>query len=262
MLSKRLIACLDVRNGCLAKSVRFVDTRDIGDPVETARRYYEQGIDELVFYDITASPEGRGIMLDVVSEVGAQVFIPFSVGGGLRTVDDCGRVLLAGAEKVNLNSAAVKNPGLITDAAKTFGSQCVVLSMDVARVSVSPAIPSGYEIVINGGRTPMGIDALHWAREGEARGAGEIVANAIDADGTRQGYDVPLTRLIADAVNLPVIASGGGGRPDHLYEVLTDGHADAALVASMLHFGEYTVGSIKDELSRRGLEIRCANGPE
>ncbi|MFL5259354.1 MAG: imidazole glycerol phosphate synthase subunit HisF [Hyphomicrobiales bacterium] len=262
MLSKRLIACLDVRNGRLAKSVRFVDTRDIGDPVETARRYYEQGIDELVFYDIAASPEGRGIMLEVVSEVAAQVFIPFSVGGGLRTVDDCGRVLLAGAEKVNLNTAAVKNPSLIADAAKAFGSQCVVLSMDVARVSVSAAIPSGYEIVINGGRTPMGIDAGVWARQGEAMGAGEIVVNAIDADGTRQGYDVRLTRLIADAVSLPVVASGGGGWPDHLYEVLTDGHADAALVASILHFGEYTVGSIKYELSRRGLEIRRANGPE
>jgi cyclase len=261
MLSKRLIACLDVRNGRLAKSVRFINTRDIGDPVETARRYYEQGIDELVFYDIAASPEGRGIMLDVVSEVAAQVFIPFSVGGGLRTVDDCGAVLLAGAEKVNLNTAAVKQPCLIADAARAFGSQCVVLSMDVARVPVSTAIPSGYEIVINGGRRPMGIDALAWAKEGEARGAGEIVVNAIDADGTRQGYDVEFTRLIADAVGLPVIASGGGGRPQHLYQVLTDGRADAALVASMLHFGEYTVGSIKDELGRCGLEIRGANGP-
>jgi cyclase len=256
MLSKRLIACLDVRNGRLAKSVRFIDTRDIGDPVETARRYYEQGIDELVFYDIAASLEGRGIMLDVVSDVAAQVFIPFSVGGGLRTVDDCGRVLLAGAEKVNLNTAAVNNPSLIAEAARAFGSQCVVLSMDVARVTISPAIPSGYEVVINGGRRPMGIDALAWAKEGEARGAGEIVVNAIDADGTRQGYDVELTSLIANAVSLPIIASGGGGRPQHLYDVLTEGRADAALVASMLHFGEYTVEAIKDDLRGRGLTMR------
>jgi cyclase len=256
MLSKRLISCLDVRNGRLAKSVRFVDTRDIGDPVETARRYYEAGLDELVFYDITASSDERDILIDVVGAVAAQVFIPFSVGGGLRSVADCSRVLLAGAEKVNVNSAAVKNPQLIADASVAFGAQAVVLSMDVRRVPVSDAIPSGYEIVINGGRTPMGLDAVAWARQGEALGAGEIVVNSIDADGTRQGYEVRLTRLIADAVSIPVIASGGGGTPEHLYEVLTDGHADAALVASMLHFGEYTVPEIKDYLLGRGLKMR------
>jgi len=260
MLSKRLISCLDVRNGRLAKSVKFVDTRDIGDPVETARRYYAAGLDELVFYDITASSDERDIMIDVVSQVAAQVFIPFSVGGGLRTVADCSRVLLAGAEKVNVNSAAVKNPQLIADASLAFGAQAVVLSMDIVRVPASAAIPSGYEIVINGGRTPMGLDALAWARQGAALGAGEIVVNSIDADGTRAGYEVRLTRLIADAVTIPVIASGGGGQPEHLYEVLTDGHADAALVASMLHFGEYTVPEIKDYLLGRGLKMRRTAG--
>jgi cyclase len=256
MLSKRLISCLDVRNGRLAKSVKFVDTRDIGDPVETARRYYEAGLDELVFYDITASSDERDIMIDVVSNVAAQVFIPFSVGGGLRSVADCSRVLLAGAEKVNVNSAAVKNPRLIADASVAFGAQAVVLSMDVKQVEASPAIPSGYEIVINGGRTPMGLDAIAWARQGEALGAGELVVNSIDADGTRQGYEIRLTRLIADAVTIPVIASGGGGTPEHLSEVLTEGRADAALVASMLHFGEYTVPEIKDYLLGRGLKMR------
>ncbi len=256
MLSKRLISCLDVRNGRLAKSVKFVDTRDIGDPVETARRYYAAGLDELVFYDITASSDERDILIDVVSHVAAQVFIPFSVGGGLRSVADCSRVLLAGAEKVNVNSAAVKNPQLIADASLAFGAQAVVLSMDVKQVDASPAIPSGYEIVINGGRTPMGLDAIAWAREGEARGAGELVVNSIDADGTRQGYEIRLTRLIAEAVTIPVIASGGGGTPEHLYEVLTEGRADAALVASMLHFGEYTVPEIKDYLLGRGLKMR------
>jgi imidazole glycerol-phosphate synthase subunit HisF len=258
MLSKRLISCLDVRNGRLAKSVKFVDTRDIGDPVETARRYYADGLDELVFYDITASSDERDIMIDVVSQVAAQVFIPFSVGGGLRTVGDCSRVLLAGAEKVNVNSAAVKNPQLITEASVAFGAQAVVLSMDVVRVPASAAIPSGYEIVINGGRTPMGLDAVAWARQGEALGAGEIVVNSIDTDGTREGYEIGLTRMIADAVSIPVIASGGGGTPEHLYEVLTDGHADAALVASMLHYGEYSVPEIKDYLLGRGIKMRRA----
>lgn len=262
MLSKRLISCLDVRNGRLAKSVKFVDTRDIGDPVETARCYYADGLDELVFYDITASSDERAIMIDVVSQVAAQVFIPFSVGGGLRTVADCSRVLLAGAEKVNVNSAAVKNPQLIAAASVAFGAQAVVLSMDIVRVPVSAAIPSGYEIVINGGRTPMGLDAVAWARQGEALGAGELVVNSIDADGTRQGYELRLTRLIADAVSIPVIASGGGGTPEHLYEVLTDGHADAALVASMLHYGEYTVPEIKDYLAGRGLKMRLTAGME
>ncbi len=256
MLSKRIISCLDVRDGKLAKSVKFVDTKDIGDPVEKAREYYQQGLDELVFYDITASNEKRGIMLDVVSRVAEQVFIPFSVGGGLRTVEDCASVLLAGAEKVNVNSAAVQRPQLIREASQAFGAQAVVLSMDVLRVEKSVQIPSGYEIVIHGGRTRTGLDALQWAQRGEEWGAGELVINSIDADGTQQGYELALTRLIAEAVSIPVIASGGGGKPEHLYDVLTEGKADAALVASMLHYGEYTVAEIKDYLTARGLKVR------
>ncbi len=256
MLSKRIVACLDVRDGKLAKSVKFVDTKDIGDPVAAAREYYEQGLDELVLYDITASSDNRAIMLDVVSRVAAQVFIPFSVGGGLRTVEDCGKVLLAGAEKVNINTAAVQNPQLVFEAARAFGAQCVVLSMDVRAVPPTPHIPSGYEIVTHGGRTPTGLDAIEWARRGEQLGAGEIVVNSIDADGTKQGYEVRLTRLIADAVGIPVIASGGGGRPEHLYEVLTEGHADAALVASVLHYHEYTVRELKEYLHGRGVKVR------
>ena len=259
MLSKRLISCLDVHDGKLAKSVKFVNTKDIGDPVETARRYYNDGIDELVFYDITASSDNRGIMLDVVSNVAAQVFIPFSVGGGLRTVGDCAKVLLAGAEKVNVNTAAVSNPSLISQAAHAFGAQCVVLSMDVLRVGVSQKIPSGYEIVTHGGRKRTAIDAVEWAKKGESLGAGELVVNSIDADGTKGGYEITLTRLIADAVGIPVIASGGGGTPEHLAQVLTEGHADAALVASMLHYGEYTVRQIKEFLSSRNIRIRMVD---
>jgi len=256
MLSKRIIACLDVRDGKLAKSVKFVNTQDIGDPVSAARKYYEQGLDELVLYDITASSDKRNIMLDLVSQVAAQVFIPFSVGGGLRTVDDCSQVLLAGAEKVNVNTAAVQNPQLIAEASRAFGAQCVVLSMDVLAVPPSPATPSGYEIVTHGGRTRTGLDAVEWARQGEQLGAGELVVNSIDADGTRQGYEIALTRRMADAVQIPVIASGGGGQPEHLYDVLADGRADAALVASVLHYGEYTVRQLKDHLSGRGVKVR------
>ncbi len=256
MLSKRIVACLDVRNGNLAKSVKFVDTKDIGDPVDAARRYYEQGLDELVLYDITASSDNRNIMVDVVKRVAEQVFIPFSVGGGLRTVADGQRILLAGAEKVNFNTAAVKNPGILSEASRAFGAQCVVLSMDVLRVPTTPQIPSGYEIVVNGGRTRMGIDAIQWARRGEELGAGELVVNSIDADGTKEGYELTLTSTIAENVSIPVIASGGGGTPEHLYAVLTEGKADAALVASMLHYSEYTVREIKEYLAQRGVKVR------
>jgi cyclase len=245
-----------VRDGKLAKSIKFVETIDIGDPVVQAKKYYDEGLDELVFYDITASSDKRDIMIDVVSKVAQQVFIPFSVGGGLRNVDDCSRVLLAGAEKVNVNTAAVKRPTLISEASYAFGAQAVVLSMDVLRVRPTPKIPSGYEIVINGGRSPMGIDAVSWAQQGESLGAGELVINSIDADGTKAGFELNLTRVISESVGIPVIASGGGGTIDHIYDVLTIGKADAALVASILHYNEISIGEIKRNLSERGLNIR------
>ncbi|MCB1692439.1 MAG: imidazole glycerol phosphate synthase subunit HisF [Pseudomonadales bacterium] len=256
MLSKRIIACLDVRDGKLAKSVKFVDTRDIGDPVEKAREYYLDGLDELVLYDITASSDKRDIMLDVVESVAQEVFIPFSVGGGIRSVEDASKLLWAGAEKINLNSAAVQRPELIAECSYAIGNQNVVLSMDILRVGTSRDFPSGYEVVINGGRTPMGIDALDWALRGEELGAGELVVNSIDADGTREGYEITLTRMIAEAVSIPVIASGGAGKPEHLLEVLTEGKADAALVASMVHFGEYTVSGLKQWLHDQGVKVR------
>ncbi len=230
MLSKRIIACLDVRNGMLAKSVKFVDTKDIGDPVEKAQEYYEDGLDELVFYDITASSDDRNIMLDVVEEVAKKVYIPFSVGGGVRSVEDASKLLWAGAEKINVNSAAVKRPELIAECAHAIGNQNVVLSMDILRREECREFPSGYEVVINGGRTPMGVDALAWALQGESLGAGELVVNSIDADGTREGYEIKLTRMIAEVVSIPVIASGGAGKPEHLYEVLTEGKADDEIV--------------------------------
>ncbi len=258
MLSKRLIACLDVRDGKLAKSVRFVDTRDIGDPVEKAREYYLDGLDELVFYDITASSDRRPIILDVVEAVAEQVFIPLSVGGGVRSVQDATDLRLAGAEKINVNSAAVRRPALIAECAEAIGNQNVVLSMDIRRVGRSNDFPSGYEIVIDGGRRPMGIDALAWTLEGERLGAGELVVNSIDADGTRDGYEVHLTRMISDAVRIPIIASGGAGVPEHLHEVLTEGRADAALVASMVHYGDYTVSGLKNDLHERGVKMRMS----
>jgi imidazole glycerol-phosphate synthase subunit HisF len=258
MLSKRLIACLDVRDGKLAKSVRFVDTRDIGDPVQKAREYYEDGLDELVFYDITASSDKRNIMLNVVEKVAEQVFIPLSVGGGVRTVADATDLRLAGAEKINVNSAAVLRPALIAECADAIGNQNVVLSMDIRAVPASEQCPSGYEIVINGGRKPMGLDALAWALEGERLGAGELVVNAIDADGTREGYELQLTAMLAEAVRIPVIASGGAGRPEHLYDALTVGKADAALVASMVHFGDYRISELKQYLDGRGVKMRMS----
>lgn len=258
MLSKRVVACLDVRDGHLAKSVKFVDTKNIGDPIEKARQYYEDGLDELVFYDITASSEKRDIMIDVVEKVASQIFIPFSVGGGIRSVEDATKLRLAGAEKINVNSAAVRDPDLIARCADAIGAQSVVLSMDVLRVEPGEVCPSGYEVVINGGRTRMGVDAIEWAQKGVALGAGELVVNSIDADGTREGYELKLTRMVAEAVEVPVIASGGAGKPEHLYEALTEGKADAALVASMVHYGDYTVRELKDYLRGRGLRIRRA----
>ena len=256
MLSKRVIACLDVRDGHLAKSVKFVDTKNIGDPVEKAKEYYLGGLDELVFYDITASSERRGIMLEVVEAVADQVFIPLSVGGGIRSVADATDLRLAGAEKINVNSAAIRRPDLIDECAMSIGNQNVVLSMDVLKSAPSSSLPSGYEIVIDGGRTRTGKDALAWAHEGEKRGAGELVVNSIDADGTKAGYEIFLTSMISNSVRIPVIASGGAGTPQHLSEVFSEGKADAALVASMLHYGEYTISEIKSHLDANGHQVR------
>lgn len=256
MLSKRIIPCLDVREGKTTKGIKFKNNVDIGDPVEMARLYYEAGADELIFYDITASYEKRNIMIDVVKHVAETIFIPFSVGGGIRTIDDMRNVLLAGAEKISLNSAAVKNPKIISEAAQAFGSQCIVLGMDVKQVEKSDEIPSGYEIVINGGRTYMGIDALEWAIKAQKLGAGEICLNSIDADGMQKGYEIELTSLISNNVSIPVIASGGAGKPEHLYDVLTKGNADAALIASMVHYGYYTITEIKSYLDDRCVKIR------
>jgi len=258
MLSRRIIPCLDVRDGKLTKGIKFKGNIDIGDPVEMAKFYYEQGADEIVFYDITASSDRRDIMIDVVRHVAEEIFIPFSVGGGLRTIDDMRSVLLAGAEKVSVNSSAIRDPDIISKGAEAFGSQCVVLGMDVKEVPVSEKIPSGYEMVIDGGRTYTGIDALWWAREGERRGAGEICLNSIDADGTQEGYELRLTRLVSESVSIPVIASGGAGEIAHLYDVLTEGKADAALVASITHYGTFTIKQIKDELSARGVKVRMS----
>jgi cyclase len=256
MLTKRIIPCLDVRDGKTTKGIRFKDNIDIGDPVDMARFYYEEGADELVFYDITASAEKRAIMIEVVRRVAEAIFIPFSVGGGIASLEDMRQVLLAGAEKVSVNSAAIKTPNLIREGAQAFGSQCIVLGMDVKKVSPSSTIPSGYEMVIHGGRTATGLDALWWAREAERLGAGEICLNSIDADGTQQGYEMNLTPMISENVTIPVIASGGAGLPEHLADVLLQGKADAALIASMTHYGTFTVRQIKDYLKERGIPVR------
>lgn len=256
MLNKRVIPCLDVRNGRLTKGIKFKGNVDIGDPVETAKKYYEEGADEIVFYDITASHEDRGIFLDVVEEVASQIFIPFSVGGGINTVDDMRDVLVAGAEKVSVNSGAVKNPDIISEGAVRFGSQCVVLGMDVKRVEKSEKIPSGFEIVIHGGRKFMGLDALEWAKTGEALGAGEICLNSIDADGVKTGYDLELTRLVAESVTIPVIASGGAGSPQHMVDAVTEGRATAALIASIVHYGDYTIPELKKHMHEAGVKTR------
>src|SRR5574344_94541 len=253
MLKKRIIICLDVKDGRTTKGVKFQNNIDIGDPVEMAAEYYRQGVDELVFYDIIASARGRGPILDLISRVASQVFIPFCVGGGITTMDDIRSTILAGAEKVSLNSQAVKNPDLISQGARVFGNQCIVLGMDAARDNTCP---SGYRVYINGGRVKTELDACEWACKAVKLGAGEIVLNSIDADGMKTGYEIPLTRMIAAAVSVPAIASGGGGTPAHLADVLTKGKADAALIASVVHSGEYTVRSIKDALNKAGVPVR------
>lgn len=253
MLKKRIIVCLDVKDGRTTKGVRFQNNADIGDPIEMAAAYGKQGADELVFYDIMASARGTGPDLDLIKRTAKEVFIPFCVGGGLASEDDIRAAVLAGAEKVSLNSQAVKKPELIRKGARIFGSQCIVLGMDAAR---DAAMPSGYRVFINGGRTATELDAREWAVRAAELGAGEIVLNSIDADGTKTGYEIELTRLIAEAVGVPVIASGGGGTPAHIAQVLTEGKADAALVASIVHSGQYTVQSIKTELKKQGIPVR------
>lgn len=253
MLKKRIIVCLDVKDGRTTKGVKFLNNIDIGDPVEMASQYYKQGVDELIFYDIMASARGRGPILDLIARVASQVFIPFCVGGGIGTIEDIRSTILAGAEKISLNSQAVKNPQLIREGSKIFGNQCIVLGMDAKR---DESMKSGYRVYINGGRVATELDALEWAIQAVSLGAGEIVLNSMDADGTKTGYEIPLTRLINEHVEVPIIASGGGGTPEHIAQVLTESNADAALIASMVHSGQYTVGSIKESLNRLQVPVR------
>lgn len=256
MLLKRLIVCLDVRDRRVTKGVRFMDNRDIGDPVELAEKYCRDGADELVFYDITASAEHRPTDLEMVRRVAEKVFIPFSVGGGVRSAADMRQVLLAGADKVSLNSLAVRHPEILSEGARSFGRQCVVLGMDVRFAGVSDSLPSGYEVVIEGGRRGMGLDAVSWARRAVELGAGEICLNAIDTDGVRSGYELDITRMISESVPVPVIASGGAGALSHVTDAFLRGKADAALVASMVHSGEFTCGQIKDHMIANNIPAR------
>ncbi len=251
MYTKRIIPCLDVKDGRVVKGTNFVQLRDAGDPVELAGIYDKEIADELVFLDITASHEERNTMVQVVENTASQVFIPFTVGGGIRTVEDIRRMLKAGADKVSLNTAAIKNPGLIEEGAKRFGSQCIVLAVDARQTG-----PDAWEVFINGGRTPTGIDALEWVKQAVALGAGEILLTSMDKDGTKDGYDIALTRAVSLAVDVPVIASGGAGGLEHFYEVLTAGRADAVLAASVFHYGQFTVRQVKEYLKSRGVEVR------
>jgi cyclase len=254
MLTKRIIPCLDVDRGRVVKGVKFFDHVDAGDPVQQARRYQEQGADELVFYDITASHEGRGIMAELVSRVVEQCFMPLTVGGGIRTLDDATRLIQAGAEKVSLNSAAVKRPELIGEVARKFGRCATVLGLDANRVMKDGV--EVWEVFVNGGRVNTGIKVMDWVKQAESLGAGEIVLNVMNADGTTAGYDLEMTAAVSDAVKIPVVASGGAGSAEHMYQVLTEGKADAALAASIFHFNTYTVGQVKEYLAERGVPVR------
>ncbi|MDW8321895.1 MAG: imidazole glycerol phosphate synthase subunit HisF [Armatimonadota bacterium] len=256
MLVKRIIPCLDVKGGRVVKGVNFVNLRDAGDPVELGALYDAQGADELVFLDITASHEQRDIVAEMAARVAEQVFIPFTVGGGIRTVEDFRRILKAGADKISINTAAVQNPDLIREASERFGSQCVVVAIDPRRVGAKPDGAPRWEVYTHGGRKPTGLDAIEWAQQVEALGAGEILLTSMDRDGTQIGYDIELTRAVAQAVNIPVIASGGAGKPEHLYDALTEGMADAALVASIVHDGHYTIPELKRYLHERGVPVR------
>ena len=267
MLAKRIIPCLDIRDGRVVKGVHFINLRDAGDPVEQASIYDAAGADELVFLDISATPESRATRVDVVRRVADQVFMPLAVGGGIRSVEDMRRLLLAGADKVSLNSAAVRNPTLLSQGAEKFGSQCMVLAIDARRVSArlcggtTAGESPHWEVFIDGGRTPTGLDALEWVGRGVALGAGEILLTSMDRDGTLAGYDVTFTRAVADRVSVPLIASGGAGKPEHFAEVLTTGGADAALAASLFHDGVLQIPDLKDYLAEQGIPVRKVNRP-
>jgi cyclase len=274
MLTKRIIPCLDVTldeaGGCVVKGIEFVDLRRAGDPVELAKEYNRQGADELVFLDITASHEGRSTMIDVIERTADEVFIPLTVGGGINSIQDIKDILRSGADKVSINTAAIKDPSLIERSSKIFGSQCIVTAIDCRRntdigddtdkriISLEDGTPAWYEVVIYGGRTPTGIDAVLWAKQAESLGAGEILLTSMNRDGTYDGYDIPITRTISDSVNIPVIASGGASGPEHMYDAFVDGHADAALAASIFHFREYTVDYTKEYLNKRNVSVRLA----
>jgi len=251
MHTKRIIPCLDVKDGRVVKGTNFVGLRDAGDPVELASIYDRELADELIFLDITASSDQRNTMVEMVEKTASQIFIPFTVGGGIRTVEDIRKMLKAGADKVSLNTAAIKNPNLIAEGAKRYGSQCIVLAVDARRTGVDK-----WEVYINGGRTPTGLDVLEWVNKATQLGAGEILLTSMDSDGVKDGYDIPLTRAVSEAVNVPVIASGGAGTLEHFYDVLTLGKADAVLAASVFHFGQFTVGQVKEYLKSRGIEVR------
>jgi cyclase len=251
MLAKRIIPCLDIKDGRVVKGVNFVNLRDAGDPVEQARIYDQAGADELVFLDITATSDARQTVAELARRVADEVFIPFTIGGGLRTLDDIRTLLRAGADKVSLNSAAVRDPELITQGAALAGSQAIVVAIDAKRRS-----QEAWEVYVAGGRTPTGLDAIKWAREAERRGAGEVLLTSMDADGTRNGFDLELTRAVAEAVNIPVIASGGAGRLEHFLEAVTIGKAEAALAASLFHYNELTIADVKDYLAAKGVPVR------
>ncbi len=257
MLAKRIIPCLDVKDGRVVKGVHFVNLRDAGDPVENARLYNAEGADELVFLDITASPEGRATTVEMVRRVAVEVFMPFAVGGGVRTVEDVRQLLLAGADKVSINTAAVRNPELLTAAAERFGSQCIIIAVDAKQVTDNPP---RWEVYVNGGRTPTGLDAVEWAVRAVELGAGEVLLTSMDADGTLNGYDLALTRAVAEAVPVPVIASGGAGKLEHFAQALTEGKADAALAASLFHDRVLSIGEVKAYLAEQGIPVRLTEG--
>lgn len=255
-LAKRIIPCLDVTDGRVVKGVNFVELRDAGDPVEIARRYDEQGADELAFLDITASSDNRGLILHIIEEVASQVFIPLTVGGGVREVEDVRRLLNAGADKVSINTSAILNPQLVADASNRFGSQCIVVAIDAKQVGETDSKALRWEVFTHGGRKPTGLDAVEWAKRMVALGAGELLVTSMDRDGTKMGFNLELTRAISDAVDVPVIASGGAGNLDHLVDGIKLGGADAVLAASIFHYGEYTVREAKEYMNARGIEVR------